>query len=108
MCFEFLSFEMSHVTQLIFEKNNFKSVESFDLYRNLIVRDHFTLKVFLQGYHTEQCTEVCFASFLSGEFILESKLAKHTSLHGGCWLWACQITGGMQSCIAERSKVPNG
>ena len=36
MCFELLSFEMSDVTQLTFEKNNFKSVESCDLYHNLI------------------------------------------------------------------------
>ena len=35
-------------------------------------------------------------------------LSKGIVLCGGCWLWACQISGGLQNCIAERSKVPNG
>ena len=35
-------------------------------------------------------------------------LSKGAVLCGGCWLWAWQISGGLQTCIAERSKVPNG
>ena len=31
-----------------------------------------------------------------------------TVLCGGNWLWAWQITWALQTCIAERSKVPNG
>lgn len=34
--------------------------------------------------------------------------SKGTVLWGGCWLWAWQISWGLQTCIAERSKVPNG
>ena len=49
MCFELLSFEMSDVTQLTFEKNNFKSVESCDLYHNSIARNHVKLGVFSKG-----------------------------------------------------------
>ena len=49
MCFELLSFEMSDVTQLTFEKNNFKSVEFCDLYHNSIVRNHVKLGVFSKG-----------------------------------------------------------
>ena len=33
--------------------------------------------------------------------------SKGTVLCGGCWLWAWQISGGLQTCIAERSKVTN-
>jgi hypothetical protein len=39
-------------------------------------------------------------------------LSKGTLLHGRCWLWVDagygQISGGLQTCIAKRSKVPNG
>ena len=34
--------------------------------------------------------------------------SKGTVLCGGYWLWAWQISWGLQTCIAERSKVPNG
>ena len=34
--------------------------------------------------------------------------SKGTILCDGCWLWAWQISGGLQTCIAEISKVPNG
>ena len=34
--------------------------------------------------------------------------SKDTVLCGGYWLWAWQISGGLQTCIAKRSKVPNG
>ena len=34
--------------------------------------------------------------------------SKDTLLCGGYWLWAWQISSGLQICIAERSKVPNG
>ena len=34
--------------------------------------------------------------------------SKGIILCGGCWLRAWQISGGLQTCIAERSKVPNG
>ena len=30
-----------------------------------------------------------------------------TILCGGYWLWVWQISGGLQTCIAERLKVPN-
>ena len=34
--------------------------------------------------------------------------SKDTLLFGGYWLWAWWISWGLQTCIAERSKVPNG
>ena len=34
--------------------------------------------------------------------------SKDTLLFGGFWLWAWRISWGLQTCIAERSKVPNG
>ena len=34
--------------------------------------------------------------------------SKDTLLFGGYWLWAWRISWGLQTCIAERSKVPNG
>ena len=34
--------------------------------------------------------------------------SKGTVQGGGYWLWAWQISGGLQTCIAERWKVPNG
>ena len=33
---------------------------------------------------------------------------KGTVLCGEYWLWAWQISEGLQTCIAEKSKVPNG
>ena len=33
--------------------------------------------------------------------------SKDTQLGGGYWLWAWQISWGLQVCITERSKVPN-
>ena len=41
-------------------------------------------------------------SFNSGGVFSED-----TQLGGGYWLWAWQISWGLQACIAERSKVPN-
>ena len=32
--------------------------------------------------------------------------SKDTLLCGGNWLWAWQISWGLQTCIAERSKLP--
>ena len=34
--------------------------------------------------------------------------SKGTVLCGEYWLWAWHIYGGLQTCIARRSKVPNG
>ena len=34
--------------------------------------------------------------------------SKGTVLCGGYYLWAWQISWALQTCIAERSKVPNG
>ena len=34
--------------------------------------------------------------------------SKGTVLCGGYWLWARQMFGGLQTCITERLKVPNG
>jgi hypothetical protein len=34
--------------------------------------------------------------------------SKDTLLCGGYWLWAWWISWGLQTCIAERLKVPNG
>ena len=33
---------------------------------------------------------------------------KDTLLCGGYWLWAWQNSWGLQTCIAKKSKVPNG
>ena len=34
--------------------------------------------------------------------------SKDTLLFGEFWLWAWRISWGLQTCIAERAKVPNG
>ena len=33
---------------------------------------------------------------------------KGTVLYGRYWLWVCQKSRGLQTCIARRLKVPNG
>ena len=35
-------------------------------------------------------------------------LSKGIVLSGGCWLCACQISGGLQTCIVETLEVPSG
>ena len=36
------------------------------------------------------------------------KCLDHFSTLNGCWLWALQISEGLQNCIPEMLKVPNG
>ena len=41
-------------------------------------------------------------------FVMNFNSTGFSLLCGGYWLWACRISLGLQTCIAERSKVPNG
>ena len=48
------------------------------------------------------------ASYVVRNHIKLVVFSKDTLLCGGYWLWAWRIYWGLQTCIAERSKVPNG
>ena len=49
--------------------------------------------------------EIC--SFVMN-FNSKGIFSKDTVLCDGYWLWAWQISGGLQTCIPIRSKVPDG
>ena len=76
-----------------------------ELVKEWVVKRHPS---FLKKLHISPILDKITKHFPMRNHVKLGVFSKGTVLCGGCWLWAWQISGGLQTCIAERSNVLNG